>query len=470
MPIRGAGGLAFYEPEPQQGLGQAILPYAQLGLQRQQEQQKLQATNKILIDQITQPNIYSLKTRTDAYRKFQELNPTVPQMTDAQIAANEGEIVKLGKRYKNILGALDDPKNPMDINAAQREISEINSTLEQLSGLTIGTEEAEKRIAVARGRKEAKRLGQAQETIAGGGAFGPSTPLQQALGTAAEITGKVQDVKVQDVPEELTLTQSDSQLLQYAYRVGIDNLNPAQRARFIKLTATSKGMSLKVNPDGTVEFAQGGVFDKPTPAFKTQAQKELVGIRKSLDSLNEIQKAFKPELFGYGGAVRGGVSRFIDNISEKLLPETGVFSKGFLNDEVSAKRRAEESFNIYKKNITGVQFSVKELEFLKRAWPVPSDSPTVFIAKLNDVKDSHVRSVARLLRFGYKFTDEGKMINPDSPPDKSQIFGVSLSDITPEEMERTRLLLSGGQGAPGTTQEDLSGLSDEEIMRQLGAQ
>lgn len=477
MPIVQSGGAPLYIPEPidlvrpalagaqirqgQRRLGLAERAQGSLEQYRQQqvglaEQQQAQEQQKQKLEtaRSTINTLSSLyKATNDPERQFDYTTRIISTLNDAS-----GTNIALPSRntffanqnaYKSLLNEFDKTVKDKNLSPEQKQQkfliiqSEVNrlGRSEQFAPLAKRTEGL-----IERGRMGLR--GEAAEQLIPGRGIGeavkrevPTPIITQAITprkapTKAGIEGEV----ISKFMKGEQLTPQEQTVMRGAYR---------------------KGFSITL-PDGTTiqqGGIGGGIFAEPTPAFKTQTQKELFGARKSLDSLREIRKAFKPEVFGFGGAVRGKVSRFVDNVSPELLPERGVFSKRFINEEVSAKRRAEESFNIYKKNITGVQFSVKELEFLKKAWPVPTDSPTVFEAKLRDVEDSTIRSIARLIRFGY----------PERTPNKSEVFGVSLSDISPEEMKRTEALL-GGQPPQGEGVEDFSTLSDDELLRQLGAQ
>jgi hypothetical protein len=319
--------------------------------------------------------------------------------------------------YKTLLNELDKTVKDKGLSPEQKEQkilliqSEVNKLgqSERFAPLVKG---AEKLITSER----LKQRGLAAEKLIPG--------IGEAVRTGVPTPIITQAVKP---PEEkpLTLSQSDAQLMQKAFRVGIENLNPAEQARFNSLTA-KRGISFRVAPDGTIEFAQGAELGEPTPAFKTQIQKETADAVKSLQEFRALRQKVTPESFGITSELAKAIQETFEFISPGSTPK---WAADITRNRDKLFRQINEAFALWIKALTGVQFGEKEAKRLKKGFPNQGDNYAEFMNKLDDIEDSYIRSIARLKRFGY----------PSDKKIRTNIFNsVPLSDITPAEIEAVK--------------------------------
>jgi hypothetical protein len=214
-----------------------------------------------------------------------------------------------------------------------------------------------------------------------------------------------------------------------------------------------KGVQLTVGPDGTIEFSQGGALQQPTKPFQTQIQKETFSAATGLQELTALKQKVTPELFGIAASLKKG----LQEVSEFFAPgSTPKFAAIPTANRDRLFRQSEESFALWVKKLTGVQFGEKEATRLKKGYPHSKDNYAEFTTKLDDIINSYVRSIARLRRFN----------NPTDPRVRNQVFNaVPLSAITQDEINSVKTEFGFGDS---TQTQDLSNVSTEELLRQLG--
>jgi hypothetical protein len=225
-------------------------------------------------------------------------------------------------------------------------------------------------------------------------------------------------------------------------------------------TTQKKGFHVTTKPDGTtvVEFGGTGV-QEPTRPFKTQIQKETFSAQKGLGELIALKEKITPESFGITASIQKGMQEVFEFISPGSTPK-GIAKPAADRDKLF--RQGEETFALRVKQLTGVQFGEKEATRLKKSFPNADDNFAEFNNKIDDLIDAHLRSIARLKRFNNP-TDRN-VIN-------SIVNSVPLGTITKEEIEDVRKEFGLSEDAAGTDEsKDLSGLSDEEILRRIGVQ
>jgi|GEM_PF-4749980 len=186
-----------------------------------------------------------------------------------------------------------------------------------------------------------------------------------------------------------------------------------------KQASRGKGLSIKTNPDGTMELVQGGsLSDAQQPTTKTTSdlQKSLVSAEETLALVKDLKEGFKTEYFTYAGAAKAGAARVADNTQGIPIVEDAT---RYLADKVGgdekflAERRAyleqvAQSFNAYRKEITGAAAAVQELEDLKKATLNADLGPAEFKASLELLEKKVKRSRAikrKLLREGISVGD-----------------------------------------------------------------
>lgn len=147
-------------------------------------------------------------------------------------------------------------------------------------------------------------------------------------------------------------------------------------------------------PEGGVEIDLGGMgkislnMKEPLrPNVVGQFQKDLAATQANFERTLSIQDLWNPKFQEIGPRLGFASLNFLDKLPGDL-PE-------WAEQELAAydrfRRRAFEQINLYIKQITGAQMSVKEFQRLQRAMPDPGtgvtdgDGPTRFKAKLDDV-------------------------------------------------------------------------------------
>lgn len=169
--------------------------------------------------------------------------------------------------------------------------------------------------------------------------------------------------------------------------------NPSQdqimdlASRFQSMKAKS-GTSLRVNPDGTIEFSSGGQglpSIMPTSAVNTELQKDFVKSTDAISRVDGIVKSFKPEYlkipdrlgFKWDELKEKWGSGGLDPERAKDLEEYSVF-----------RQNAIENINQAIKDLTGASMSVQEAQRIRTGLPDPGDGvfdgdpPSVFKPKL----------------------------------------------------------------------------------------
>jgi hypothetical protein len=224
-------------------------------------------------------------------------------------------------------------------------------------------------------------------------------------------------------------------------------------------TTQTKGFQVTTKPDGTtvVEFGGTGI-QEPTRPFKTQIQKETFSAQKGLGELITLREKITPESFGVTSSMQKGIQEVFEFISPGSTPEE--IAKPIASRD-KLFRQSEEAFALRVKELTGVQFGEKEATRLKKSFPNAQDNFAEFQNKLDDLIDSYLRSIARLKRFNAP-TDRNVI--------KSIINSVPLGTITEEEIEAVKKDFGLSESDAQERSEDLSTLSDDEILHRAGVQ
>ena len=163
------------------------------------------------------------------------------------------------------------------------------------------------------------------------------------------------------------------------------------------------GTSLKVNPDGTIEFTQGGArinpgaeLSKPT---QNKVEEKALTSSEGLARLNSIQKSFRPEFMEIGTRFNQAWNAKLEKLGQPLSPE----DQKSLTEYTTFSRNALSNLNDYIKEITGAALSEMEAKRIMAAAPNPGqgifdgDSPTQFKAKMdaaiNELTLANARSI-----------------------------------------------------------------------------
>lgn len=257
------------------------------------------------------------------------------------------------------------------------------------------------------------------------------TPGQEALGTIAAsqqerfVPGKTAGIIGIPPGEDLTFKE-------------------AQQAGFRKPTPP-KLKKWEVSPDGTMTFTEGGAVKPNTSltkktintlqAFLTEANKETINLKAVQESFDEnfYTVVTKAKAWGIPKLERLGFG--------------GVIPKEWKQEAASANvhfQQIKRITNKYRHDITGANAVLKELDRLEKDLFSPGQSKTGFIASYNAYVKHKIRTdemIQTLLNQGFKGDIAGKD------------FGQKLDQLFIQEGDF-----------------DVSNLSDEELLNQLGVQ
>ena len=179
----------------------------------------------------------------------------------------------------------------------------------------------------------------------------------------------------------------------------------------------STGMQVTVDKDGTVRVTQGpigagGELTKPT---ETKVQEEMVFSMDQLQQLEEVGKSFSREFLTYKG--RG--KRFVLNQMSRLEDVIGPLKqkdRDFVARSRGFTEGVEQFFNRYRKEITGAQAVMKELEMLRDSVLNRNLSPDEFETSFNRMINQTKRSLRlkqMLIKKGFSGNELGKMLDKE---------------------------------------------------------
>lgn len=134
---------------------------------------------------------------------------------------------------------------------------------------------------------------------------------------------------------------------------------------------------------------------------------------ESLTMLKQIGDQYKKEYLGAGGAITGGVLKGRDWLSTfpgaGSLAELNPEQKDWLQGYSGFRSSVESTAMSVIKQLSGVQYSDKQLEFMRKIIPNPENSPSEFEGKFNSMTDrlGNLKGLKeRLLKEGYSLNSE----------------------------------------------------------------
>jgi len=167
-----------------------------------------------------------------------------------------------------------------------------------------------------------------------------------------------------------------------------------------------------------------------TNAVTTKEQNAVITARQNIAKLGGIGEKFAEEyltVFGkaraYGGGILdklGGVGDVIDGMIESVAG--GGSSQTFAANQKVFHQKVEQFFNAYRKEITGAQAAIKELEILRDAMLTTDLGPEAFMASWNEfmaVAERGLQEHKDTLRLGLDTSaapEASKVINFDQLP------------------------------------------------------
>lgn len=159
---------------------------------------------------------------------------------------------------------------------------------------------------------------------------------------------------------------------------------------------------LKLGPDGRLI----SVGQQNTKGVNTELQKQIAGDRVILRDLASIRQKFRPDFLTFAGRTDAALSAFNEKAEgipgKKALesvPVVGNLLKNspeerqFLKDRTKFNNEVEQTFNSYRKLITGAAAAVAELDRLQRTFLSGEMSPSQFEAALSTLEEKTARAV-----------------------------------------------------------------------------
>jgi len=218
----------------------------------------------------------------------------------------------------------------------------------------------------------------------------------------------------------------------------------------------STGMDIDVGPEGThirtgVSGLSGGAAQRKT---ETRISDKLFDVQESISRLDNIADSYEPRFLQVGTRVNSLWTSVREKMGDTPVRKWVDLSisdedKKTLGDYSAFRREGLENVNLYIKEITGAQMSVKEADRLKSAMPDPGDgilngdSPTVFESKWESTMKALKTNQARYI---YYLKDG---FTPEQVAKLAQQGNLMpLSDVRKKMNERGKELEKQGLKAP----------------------
>ena len=171
------------------------------------------------------------------------------------------------------------------------------------------------------------------------------------------------------------------------------------------------GFSIELDPETgrVLRIVQGTNIDI-TPKEKGELQKETGNLLEQISVLKKAGSDFKREYLTYVGAGK----KFVLSKLSKLGADIGEEGKDFLAGRRAFIERIERFFNMYRKEITGAQAVMKELDMLRESVINKEMSPDEFEASYNRFMDDAKTALElknELMQKGFSGKELGKKID-----------------------------------------------------------
>lgn len=194
-----------------------------------------------------------------------------------------------------------------------------------------------------------------------------------------------------------SLSPDDPRRLIYAQKIqGMINDNPStaweaflnrnpnpSNEELINFNNAMKGKtSLRVLPDGTVEYSQGGIG--LTPSAESEIEKTTGSLLDQLNQLKKLGTGAFTDALTMQGKTKAKVLRLADSIKIPI----GEGGKEYLGKSRTFVENLEKFFNAYRKEITGAQAAIQELELLRDSILNRKLTPSEFEASWQNAVDT----------------------------------------------------------------------------------
>jgi len=179
-----------------------------------------------------------------------------------------------------------------------------------------------------------------------------------------------------------------------------------------KRALDKNGFSIEMDPETgrVLRITQGNVGTDITPKEKGKLQEETGNLLEQISVLKKAGADFKKEYLTYYGAGK----KFVLSKLSKAGADIGEEGKDFLSGRRAFIERIERFFNMYRKEITGAQAVMKELDMLRESVINKEMSPDEFEASYNRFMDDAKTALelkSELMQKGFSGKELGKKID-----------------------------------------------------------
>ena len=166
-------------------------------------------------------------------------------------------------------------------------------------------------------------------------------------------------------------------------------LSPEEKAQVDHLKGRDKGGTTVYDPvTGNPIYQSGGGGAELTNPVKTDLQKGILGAQESLGDLDAIGNKFASNYLTYSGRGKAAVGSFLD----KAGIDNGLTQ--FNADRTAFVNQLNQTFNQYRKEITGAAAGEKEMERLLASMMNEEQGPEAFQAAYSQFKEAAQRNLA----------------------------------------------------------------------------
>lgn len=251
--------------------------------------------------------------------------------------------------------------------------------------------------------------------------------------------------------QSMAIVQADEGgLLDKEERERVSKLTPEQFFNYGRMKAKIADMAERANAEG-IQIQNGKLVYKQ-PVSKTTAntlQGKVVDAEVLRNNLEDIGDSYATKFLTSGGKYSAYVSKLADKVQD--IPLVGSFAdivaknttgldkkerEGFITEYTSFVNKAEQTFQKYRKAITGAQASDREIKMLREIFLNPDMSPTEFKSSLQTL----YQSVGEEQDINKKVLREGVDVAPNAAKKVPMAEIQQVMDakgMTREEVEST---------------------------------
>lgn len=283
-------------------------------------------------------------------------------LKEREMAQQADFITQRGKLYEQ--QALTEQQQRLEDMALTRASADLHKQFVDQEHLT--DEEATARtlaVMATRYPKQARNLAAAYAQVKKGQQEGQPTPAD----IERERHNRAMESKASP-----NLIEEETRFMRDAEARGDQEVAALHKARLTKLTQ-STGMTIKTNPDGTMELVQGpmaGAEGQLTKPNQTKVQASLKDSLEAIDTSKELLKVISPSTVGARAAVENVV---FDKVLAQKFPELANKDRAKATVLASSLRS-----RVVRMNKTDGNISEKERGEILKAFPqinAPLDSP-----------------------------------------------------------------------------------------------